>query len=79
MQKILSLFVLLLLTTAALSQAKTLSTDPTKWSMDDMKKLAAMSPAEQEAFKKKMIEAADNQLKKTAKTHNITIDESRLQ
>jgi len=78
MQKIAFLPLFLLLSIAAWSQSKTLSTDPTKWSMQDMKKFAAMSASEQEAFKKKMLQHAEGQLKQKADAANLTIDETLL-
>lgn len=78
MQKI-TLFILwLLITVTASSQSNPMSMDPTKWSMEDMKKFAAMSPAEQEAFKKKMLQQAEGQLKQKAEAVNLTIDETIL-
>ncbi len=46
--------------------------------MEDMKRFAAMSPAEQEAFKKKMLQQAEGQLKQVADAANIKIDETVL-
>lgn len=60
------------------SKPKPLSADPTKWSMEDMKRFAAMSPAEQEAFKTQMLKRAEGQLKEKAAAANITIDETVL-
>lgn len=55
-----------------------LPADPTKWSVADMKRFAAMSPTEQQAFKKKMLQQAEGQLKEKADAANITIDETLL-
>ncbi len=78
MQKVTFFFFCLLLTTAVWSQSKPPSMDPAKWSMEDMKKFAAMRPAEQEAFKKKMLQQAEMQLKQKAETLHLNIDETIL-
>src|SRR5690348_15551690 len=78
MQKNLILFFFLLCTTTLWSQTKPLPSDPTKWSMEDMKRFAAMSPAEQADLKKKMLLQAEGQLKEKAAAANITIDETLL-
>src|SRR5688572_28854687 len=80
MQKIALLIFGLILTTIVWSQSKTkpLSADPTKWSMEDMKRFAAMSPAEQQAFKKQMLQQAEGRLKQKAEAANINIDETVL-
>ncbi len=43
-----------------------------------MKRFAAMSPAEQEAFKKKMLQQAESQVKQLADANNIKLDETLL-
>lgn len=43
-----------------------------------MKRLAAMTPAEQETYKKEMLKAAENKLKDVSQAANITIDETLL-
>ncbi len=78
MQKNLILFFFLVCSAALWSQTKPLSSDPTKWSMDDMKRFAAMSPAEQEAFKKKMLQQAEGQLTQLADAGNIKLDQTVL-
>jgi tetratricopeptide (TPR) repeat protein len=60
------------------AQNKPLSSDPTKWTIEEMKRFAAMSPAEQEAMKKKMLQQAEGNLKQVAQKANFTIDETAL-
>ena len=66
------------LVVVSLGQSKPLPTDPTKLTQEDMKRIAAMSPQEQAAWKAKMLKAAEDKLKKTAQAANITIDETVL-
>jgi tetratricopeptide (TPR) repeat protein len=78
MQKNLILFFFLCCSTALWSQTKPLPSDPTKWTMEDMKRFAAMSPAEQADLKKKMLQQAEGQLKQAASAANIKLDETVL-
>lgn len=74
------IFIAVAIVTSAQSKSaeKPLPGDPTKWTQADMKRIAAMSPAEQAALKEKMLKAAESKLKKTAAAANITIDETIL-
>lgn len=80
MQKILisTIFCVFTIMASAQSKPKPLPTDPTKLTQEDMKRIAAMSPAEQAAWKQQMLKAAEDKLKKTAAAANITIDETVL-
>ncbi len=80
MQKSVLFILCLFVYQFSISQGKTqsLPSDPTKWSVADMKRFAAMSPTEQEAFKKKMLQQAEGQLKQKAEAANLTIDETLL-
>lgn len=60
------------------SKPKQLSADPSKWTMEDMKRFAAMSPDEQQAFKTKMLQQAEGQLKQKTAAMNINLDETVL-
>ncbi len=62
----------------ATGQKKDIPLDPTKMTMEDMQRLAKMSPTEQAAFKQEMLKNAEQQLKQKAKAANITIDETLL-
>lgn len=73
------LCALSIITSAQSKQAdKSLPTDPTKLTQADMQRIANMSPEEQAAWKAKMLKAAEEKLKTTAKAANITIDETVL-
>lgn len=82
MQKILLLAVFSILFLALGAQGnkdeKPLPLDPTKMSMADMQRLAKMTPAEQAAYKEKMLKNAEAQLKQKASALNMTIDETIL-
>ncbi|MDP4261983.1 MAG: hypothetical protein Q8941_05575 [Bacteroidota bacterium] len=82
MQKLIITTFFYFLAVITQGQSKTvgnsLPTDPAKMTMADMQKLAAMTPAEQQAFKTQMLKAAEEKLKKSAKNANLVIDESVL-
>jgi tetratricopeptide (TPR) repeat protein len=78
MPKLIYLLLILFSIKNLSAQNKPLSSDPTKWTIEEMKRFAAMSPAEQEAMKKKMLQQAEGNLKQVAQKANITIDETVL-
>lgn len=80
MQKFTLVIIWSLCVQLAVGQTKPqpLPADPAKWSMADMKRFAAMSTDEQQAFKKKMLQQAEGQLKEKADAANISIDETLL-
>jgi tetratricopeptide (TPR) repeat protein len=80
MQKFILVISCVLISITGFSQTKPkeLPADPTKWSMEDMKRFAALPASEQEAFKKKMLQQAEGQLKQKADALNLTIDETIL-
>ncbi len=80
MQKFILAVSCVLITISGFSQTKPkeLPADPAKWSMEDMKRFAALPPSEQEMLKKKMLQQAEGQLKQKADAINLTIDETIL-
>lgn len=80
MQKFILVISCVLISITGFSQTKPrdLPADPTKWNMEDMKRFAALPASEQEAFKKKMLQQAEGQLKQKADAINLTIDETIL-
>lgn len=75
MQKIIVFFHFCLLSATASAQSHP---GPAGLSMEDLKKLSKMSPAQQEAYRQQMLKGMEENAKKLSAAYNIKLDETIL-